>query len=323
MKKQLDIVTFGEAMAMFIAQETAPLEKVNHFKRALAGAETNVAIGLARLGFNAGWVSKVGNDAFGRYICHQLKEEQVDISRVKTDDIHPTGFQIKAKVKKGDPEVQYFRRGSAASHLNPSDINIDYLMSANHLHMTGIPLALSKETRSFAFEVLSIMKSAGKKVSFDPNLRPSLWRSEEEMIQVINKAACQADWVLPGLSEGKKLTGYSDPSQIADFYLKRGSELVVIKVGAEGAYFKTKNQEKVVPGYKVEHVADTVGAGDGFAVGVISGLLEGLSYEEAVKRGNAIGALAVQSPGDSEGLPNRKQLGEFLKDYLKEECFLT
>lgn len=157
------------------------------------------------------------------------------------------------------------------------------------------------------------MKSKGKTISLDPNLRPSLWPDTETMVSTINDLATRCDWFLPGLGEGKILTGLSTPEEIADYYLERGVSLVVIKLGPEGAYYKSSAGEGYVDGFKVEQVVDTVGAGDGFAVGVISAMLEKLPIAEAVKRGNAIGALAVMSPGDMDGLPTREELAKFMQ----------
>ncbi|WP_160726106.1 sugar kinase [Bacillus sp. USDA818B3_A] len=313
----LDVVTFGEAMTMFIANQPGPLHEVSEFTRELAGAETNVAIGLARLGLTAGWASKLGSDAFGKFILEKLKNENVNINHVWTDEKYPTGFQLKSKVDKGDPEVQYFRKGSAASHLHVADFKEEYFLAAKHMHMTGIPLALSEEARDFANHALAFMKKHGRTVSFDTNLRPSLWNSQEEMIKYINEAAFQADYVLPGIVEGEILTGYKDPGDIASFYLDQGVKLVVIKLGEAGAFYKSASAEGTVPGFKVEKIVDTVGAGDGFAVGIISGLLEGLPIKEAVIRGNAIGSLAVQAPGDNDGYPAKDQLLAYIEKNLQ------
>lgn len=309
----LDVVTFGEAMSMFMAKTPGPLHEVSEFTQALAGAETNTAIGLARLGFSSGWASKVGDDAFGAFVLAVLEKEKVNTEHVWIDAHYPTGFQFKSKVVQGDPHVQYHRKGSAASHLNKTEINRDYFLGARHLHMSGIPLALSPEMRAFSSEVLMLMKKAGKTISFDPNLRPSLWASEEEMIQVTNEAAFQSQLVLPGIEEGKQLTGFSEPERIADFYLNKGVSCVVVKLGCAGAFVKTKDEELKIQGFEVDEVVDTVGAGDGFAVGIISGLLDGCPIHESVRRGNAIGALAVQCAGDHEGYPDRLTLMQFME----------
>ncbi|AZB44755.1 sugar kinase [Bacillus sp. FJAT-42376] len=313
----MDTVTFGEAMTMFIANEAGPLSQAEHFTKSLAGAETNTAIGFARLGLKSGWASKVGKDAFGQFILDRLGQEGVNVDCVITDDRFPTGFQIKSKVLMGDPEVQYFRRGSAASTMAPDDADSRYFLSAKHLHITGIPLTLSESTRAFSHHILALMKEAGRTVSFDPNLRPVLWSSQEEMVREINKAAFQADYVLPGVEEGLILTGSDHPEAIADFYLEQGVRAVAVKLGAEGAFFKSADGKGTAAGFKVEKVLDTVGAGDGFAVGFVSGMLEGLPIRDAVQRGNAIGALAVQSIGDSDGYPVREKLENFLKEQTK------
>lgn len=119
MHKTLDVITIGEAMAMFVATETGELSAVEHFIKRVAGAELNVATGLARLGLNVGWVSRVGDDSFGHFVLDSLKKEGIDAAGVTLDARFPTGFQLKSKVENGtDPIVEYFRKGSAASHLS-------------------------------------------------------------------------------------------------------------------------------------------------------------------------------------------------------------
>lgn len=312
MHNPLDVITIGEAMAMFVATETGDLAAAEKFVKRVAGAELNVATGLARLGLKVGWVSRVGNDSFGRYVLQQLAKEQIDSRGVTTDERFATGFQLKSKVEDGtDPIVEYFRKGSAASHLSVEDFNEDYFSSARHLHLSGVAAALSATSLELLNHTAKAMKAKGKTISFDPNLRPVLWKSEAEMVKQLNQLAFQADWVLPGVKEGVILTGQKTPEAIADFYLERGVKTVVLKTGADGAWFKTSGGEKgAVSAVRVDNVVDTVGAGDGFAVGVISALLEGKSLQHAVSRGNKIGSLAIQVIGDSEGLPTRSALGE-------------
>ncbi|HAZ54053.1 MAG TPA: sugar kinase [Franconibacter helveticus] len=312
MQNTLDVITIGEAMAMFVATETGELAEVERFMKRVAGAELNVATGLARLGLKVSWVSRVGNDSFGRFVLQQLAKEGISTQGVTIDDRYPTGFQLKSKVEDGtDPTVEYFRKGSAASHLSTEDFNAPLFYSARHLHVSGVAAALSDTSLALLNHTVRMMKAEGKTISFDPNLRPVLWKSEAEMVEKLNQLAFQADWVLPGLKEGVILTGQTTPEGIADFYLERGVKAVVLKTGADGAWFKTASGEQgAVAAVKVENVVDTVGAGDGFAVGVISALLEGKPLAQAVRRGNKIGSLAIQVPGDSEGLPTREQLGE-------------
>jgi dehydrogluconokinase len=305
---EIDILSFGETMAMFVAQQPGDLAHVGQFEKRIAGADSNVAIGLARLGFNVAWLSRVGNDSLGRFVVDSLQGEGVSCQHVSVDPLHPTGFQLKSLELDGaDPVVEYFRRGSAASHLCVGDIDPS-LLQARHLHATGIPAALSDSCRELSRELMRRMRNAGRSVSFDPNLRPSLWPNEARMITEVNRLARLAHWVFPGLAEGRLLTGYPDAPDIAAFYLDQGVEAVVIKLGPEGAYYRTQTDQGVVAGVSVVEVVDTVGAGDGFAVGVISALLEHHDIAQAVARGNWIGSLAVQSRGDMEGLPVRAAL---------------
>jgi 2-dehydro-3-deoxygluconokinase len=307
----LDVITFGEAMLLLVADQPGPLELVQGFHKRTAGAETNVAIGLARLGLKVGWASRLGTDSMGRYLLAALTGEGVDCSHVVCVPTQKTGFQFKGQVSDGsDPPVEYHRAGSAASHMGVADIDVDWLLSARHLHATGVFAAISATTLPAAKKTMDLMRAAGRSVSFDPNLRPTLWATPEKMREEINDLATRAHWVLPGLEEGRFLTGENSPESIAGFYRQRGAQLVVVKLGSEGAYYDADSGCGYIAGFPVATVVDTVGAGDGFAVGVISALLDGLSVPEAVKRGAWIGARAVQVLGDSEGLPTRSELLE-------------
>jgi sugar/nucleoside kinase (ribokinase family) len=309
MTAALDVTTFGEAMLMLVADRPGPLEEAHTFAKRTAGAETNVAIGLARLGLKIGWASRLGSDSMGRYLLNTFRAEGIDCSRVVCDPQQRTGLLFKGRVMDGsDPPVEYHRKGSAASLFEPDDIDVDWLVSARHLHATGVFPALSPNCFAAAQRSLALMREAGRTISFDPNLRPTLWPTPQRMREAINALSGQADWVFPGLEEGRFLTGEQTPEGVARFYRERGARLVVVKLGPAGAYFSSEADSGTVPGFPVAEVIDTVGAGDGFAVGVISALLEGRTVVEAVRRGAWIGARAVQVLGDTEGLPTRTEL---------------
>lgn len=310
------VLTIGEAMGLLIATEAGPLEQVEQFSRHVCGAELNYAVGMARLGNDVSYISKVGCDPFGQCICNFLRENGIHDTYVWSDADHMTGFQMKEKVAKGDPKVANIRKHTAFSYVQPSDLDgIDW-DGVDHLHVTGIPLALSESCRETIYALMEIAHREGVRISFDPNLRPMLWPNREIMVQVINDAAQYADIVMPGLGEGNILTGYEQETDIANYYLQRGVGTVVIKLGgSNGTYIRTTDTELYVPSYHVTHIVDTVGAGDGFAVGFTSGLLDGLSLQEAARRGAAIGAMAIQVAGDNEGLPTREQLKVFQKTH--------
>ncbi|MGN8248049.1 sugar kinase [Pseudomonas sp. SMV7] len=306
--REHDVLCFGETMAMFVAEQAGDLANVSQFGKRIAGADSNVAIGLARLGFKVRWLSRVGDDSLGRFVLDSLRREGLDCSGVEVDPGYPTGFQLKGRCDDGsDPAVEYFRRGSAASRLSPALLRPGCLQ-ARHLHATGIPLALSEGCRALSHALVDGMRAAGRSISFDPNLRPSLWPDPGSMVREINALAAKADWVLPGLEEGRLLTGQHTPADIAAFYLDLGVARVVIKLGEAGAYFRSAEGEGLVAPVPVSRVVDTVGAGDAFAVGVLSALLEGRPLADAVARGNWCGSRAVQSRGDMEGLPLRHEL---------------
>jgi sugar/nucleoside kinase (ribokinase family) len=305
----LDVVTLGEAMALFVAGETGPLESVRHFEKRTAGAETNVAVGLARLGLRMGWLSRLGDDSMGRFLIGEFTREGVDCSHVAVAPGGRTGFMFKGRVDDGgDPPIEYHRKGSAASQFSPADLDLPWLAQARHLHVTGIFPALTPETLAATRAAMVHMHSHGRTISFDPNLRPALWPSADAMRATLNGLAAQADWVLPGLDEGRLLTGQDTPEGVASFYRTLGAKLVVVKLGPDGAYFDGEGGCGHVPAAPVKQVIDTVGAGDGFAVGIISGLLDGRPISEAVRRAAWIGARAVQVRGDTEGLPSRAEL---------------
>ena len=307
-----DVALFGEAMLLLVADRPGPLEDAQSFHKRTAGAETNVAIGLSRLGLKVGWASRLGTDSMGRCLLATMKAEGIDCSHVICDATQKTGFQFKGRVTDGsDPPVEYHRKGSAASQMTVNDVDVAWLTSARHLHATGVFAAISATTLSAAIKTMDVMRAAGRTISFDPNLRPTLWASTDAMRTAINDLASRADWVLPGMEEGLLLTGETTPEGVAQFYRKLGAKLVVVKLGAEGAYYDSDTAGTGrVEGFPVKEVIDTVGAGDGFAAGVVSALLEGRSVPDAVRRGSWIGARAVQVLGDTEGLPTRAQLEE-------------
>lgn len=306
----LDALVIGETMALLIADQPGPLAAVEHFSKRLAGADTNVAIGLARLGFKVGWISRVGADSFGDYVRAAVQAEGVDVSQVETDPERRTGLMLKARAPEGqDPAIEYHRRGSAASALTRSHAAPDYVRRARHYHATGILPALSPACAELVEHTMQTVRGAGRSVSFDPNLRPRLWPDAATMRDTLNRLALHADWVLPGLEEGRVLTGFDTPPDIAAFYLDRGALAVVVKLGEQGAYVRTADgASATVPGVVVPRVVDTVGAGDGFAVGIVSARLEGLDWTRALARGNWIAAQAIQVIGDMDGLPRREAL---------------
>lgn len=303
----MDVITIGETMALFTPQVPGPLRFNENFRRTIGGAESNVAIALARLGHQTGWISQLGNDEFGLYIRNYIRGEGVDTSRVSFTSDFPTAVFFKESNPGQDPKVFYYRKDSAASKLQPGNLDSDYIAKAKFIHLTGITPALSETCKKTIFKMIELAKSNGQTIVFDPNIRLKLW-PEEEARDVLNEIAGRCDIVLPGMEEGKLLTSEKTPEKMADFYLEKGVKAVIIKLGADGAYYAAENESAYVSGYKVDQVIDTVGAGDGFAAGFLSGLIRGWGYRQAVQFGNRIGAYALSVPGDVEGYPYWEQV---------------
>lgn len=309
-----DVILLGEPMGLFTAQDYGELKDVTGFNRSLAGAEVNVGIGLARLSYDVEYVTKLGKDPIGEYIAEAIKKENIGMAYATYASDNLTGIMMKNKVEDGDPKTAYYRKNSAFSALAVEDIDAIDFTSVKLLHITGIPPAVSQTVRQAVMHLIKKAKDAGSFISFDPNIRPALWKSKQEMVSVLNEIASYANAVLPGVAEGEILAGSKNPEDIADFYLKNGSSVVITKNGAAGAYVTEKGKDTIsVDGFKVDKVVDTVGAGDGFAVGVIHGYLQGSSWTKAALFANAIGSIQVQHEGDNEGLPTQDQLTEYIE----------
>lgn len=309
------VLTIGEPLVVLAStQVDKPLEDVTNFDKYLAGSELNVAVGLTRLNHSVQYITQVGTDPFGKFIKKEMDNNNIGTDYVIYDQSHWTGHQIKELVSIGDPFVYNYRSNSAASYLNKEILkNIDF-SNIKIAHLTGIFPAISDIAYDTYIHLISLLKKHHILITFDPNLRPALWHNTAEMRDTLNFLASKCDIILPGINEGKVLVGSTDPEKIADFYLSNdATKAVVTKLGPDGAFVKKKNK----PGYKISgfkaHVKDTVGAGDGFALGFISGLLENLPFEEAVRRGNAVGAMQVQTYGDNDGYPTPSELNEFIK----------
>lgn len=307
------VILIGEPMGLLMAQSEGSLDRVTGYSLAVAGAEFNVAVGLSRLEHPVTYMTKLGSDPFGKLIVNCLTENQIGSEFIRYSQDRTTGFMLKSLVSTGDPEIFYYRKGSAASTLSKADIDAIDFSGYSLLHMTGIFPALSETTREAAFYAMDKAREAGLTITFDPNLRPQLWPSQEAMVSTLNQLAAKADYVFPGEGEGEILCGSRDPQKISEFYLHLGVKAVVTKVGSRGAYVATSDHQALIPGFHVKKVVDTVGAGDGFAAGTISALLEGFSLDDAALRGNAIGALQVMSRGDNTGLPTRERLKTFME----------
>jgi 2-dehydro-3-deoxygluconokinase len=307
-----DVLTLGETMVLLNPARSGPMKYLTEFRKQLGGAESNVAIGLARLDHDVGWFSALGDDPHGDYVKSFVRGEGVDVSTVQTDPERPTGLMFKERAALGETSVYYYRQGSAASAMTPADLPRNSLAEANYLHLTGITPALSDSCHETIETAIEIAGEESVQVTFDPNVRRKLWDSEDRMRSVLTDLIAASDVVFPGTDEGELLFETTDPAEIAEECMALGAEVVVVTRGEEGAYIAGEGGVgEEIPPYEVERVVDPIGAGDGFVAGFLSGQLEGMNLVESTKRACAVGAFATTVSGDVEALPNRRDLAVF------------
>ena len=306
-EKLIDVVTFGETMALFQPLGEKNLAHAPLLTRGVAGAESNLAIALARLGKKVRWISRLGHDPFGDIVLGAVAGEGVDTSLVQHDEAAPTGVFFRQIHAHFGAQVFYFRAGSAASKMSVADVREDWFGGARHLHVSGITPALSESCREASFAAMKLARALGLTISFDPNLRRKLW-SEKAARETLLAMLPLCDIFLPGHDEAEFLLGPGTPQELASELLDCGPRLVVMKLGERGALGAVKvasmNVECVeAPPFSVARVVDPIGAGDAFAAGFLAAWLDEMPLEKCLARGNLMGALATQFQGDWEGLP--------------------
>jgi 2-dehydro-3-deoxygluconokinase len=297
-----EVITFGEAMVLLLGEPGLPLAQALDFRRQVAGAEVNVAVGLARLGHRAGWFGRVGADAFGAAVLGELRRDGVDVTRARVDDAAATGLLVRDCPRGRSVEVLYYRTGSAGSRLGVGDVDTGYVGDTQVLHATGITPVLSDSAREATLLAVSTAKQAGVTVSFDPNVRSRLCHPEQAA-PVLRELAGSADIVLAGVEEARLLTGQEGRDAMAAWFLDRGARLVVLKDGAAGSC-ATDGHGWVEQPAMAAQLVDPVGAGDAFAAGFLSARLLGLDLAASLERAAVVAALVVQVPGDMPGLPD-------------------
>lgn len=305
-----EFVTLGEACAAFIAEEAGQMRRCRRFVKRLGGSETNVAVGVSRLGHSAGWVSRVGADEFGAFSRMEMRAENVDISQVRTDPDRPTGVFFQDQQPEGRNSVFFYRAGSAASGMTPDDIDEDYIAGARILLLSGITPGLSQGCRQAVEKAFGVAKKHGVKIVFDTNIRLKLW-SAEEARAALEPMMREADYLLAGRDDMTKMMGEGTHDDVLDYLHGLGPTEVVLKWGKEGAWLSSGAERSLVPGYPTDNPVERVGAGDAFAAGFIVSVLRGQPIDAAVRMGNAVAGFAVRLPGFFECMPTQEALDAF------------
>jgi 2-dehydro-3-deoxygluconokinase len=300
-----DLVTFGETMALFSARRTGPMRFARDFDLGLGGAESNVAIGVRRLGHSVTWISRLGADEFGGLIRSTLQGEGVEV-RAAADPDAPTGLMIKGRRTADLVDVRYYRAGSAASRLWPGDLDPELIGSARVLHVSAITPALSASARKAAEYAIDLARMAGVLVSLDVNYRRALWTPEEAGAW-LRETVGQVDVLFATEEEGRLIADVEGAADLAKALAALGPKHVLIKSGAAGALELSGDEVRQARPYQVSEV-DPVGAGDAFAAGWLADWLAGADAEQRLRTACAAGAFAVTSQGDWESLPTRADL---------------
>ena len=307
----IETVSFGEPMVEFNARTVGRLRDVGAFERGFGGDTSNMIIALAKLGHRCGYVTKVGSDEFGRALLNLWDSEGVDTTLVLIEENGFTGIYFVARTEEGRHEFTYYRSSSAASHFEPSDLDMEYINHTRVFHTSGITQAISASCRNSVERVFDELDRTAVSMTYDPNLRLRLWPVSMAK-EVILRTMGKADIVFPSLEDAQTLVGAERPEELAGRILDLGCRLVALKLGAEGCIVADNKEISRIPAFPVK-VVDTTGAGDAFDAGFLASVLEGKSAREAAVFANAVAALKCLGKGAIVPQPRRSEVELFLK----------
>lgn len=298
------LVTLGETMGLVVQNAPGSLRNGEAMTFGMGGSESNVAIGVRRLGMPATWIGRLGDDPPGHLILRELRAERV--AAITVSDPAPTGLMMRWRPSGAHARVTYYRRESAGAHLLATDIPEDVIREAAVLHVTGITLGLGPGPADAVTHAVAVARAAGVTVTFDLNYRLALW-SQEAAEPALTATVRQADVVFAGEAEAEIVTHTADPLGAARALESLGPTQVLIKRGAHGCLARINGATLEQPAPAVSAV-DTVGAGDAFVAGYLAELMAGADPPVRVRTAVAAGAFAVTVSGDWEGMPDRRAL---------------
>lgn len=304
----MNVITLGELLVEFLRRGIdEPLDQVGNFVGPFpAGAPAIFADAVAKLGHSCGFVGVVGEDGFGELITKKLKDDGVDISRIRTTSEYTTGTSFVTYFKDGSRKFIFHLRHAAAGQLSPSDVDPTYVSEADFLHVMGSTLSISDSSREACYRSVESASKSGVKISFDPNLRTELMepRTFEEICRPILE---NCDLLLPNVEEVRLLTGDREPEESARRFLDMGIGIIAIKLGKGGSMLVTDEGRINISPFPVREV-DPTGAGDSYDAGFICALLGGKSPEEAARFANAVGAISITEKGGMGGIPTKEEV---------------
>jgi len=297
------LLCMGEPMVEYNRQSSGM------YAEAPGGDTSNVAVAAARQGVPAAYLTAIGNDGGGDGLMRLWAEEGVDTTGVRRDPHRPTAVYFVTHKPDGH-DFAYYRAGSAASHYGPADVPEDAVRGAGILYASGISQGISTSAADAVFHAIGVARQAGVGVAYDTNYRPRLWPARRAAA-IIHAAIAQANVALPGLEDARALTGLDDPDAIADFYLRLGPRVVVLKMGASGALLATPDDRERIPPFPCTPV-DATGAGDTFCGAFLARLLLNDSLATAARYAACAAALSTNGYGAVSPIPRAAAVMEAL-----------
>ncbi len=299
----------------FIANTPGSLATVSGFRKCPGGAPANVAVGVARLGVSCGFIGKVGDDQFGRFLTETLQSNGVNTHSLIPTSEAPTAIAFVALSPTGKPDFFFYRDPCADLLLSQEELPHDWLKQTKLLHIGSVSLT-REPSRQATKRAAELVIKSGATVTFDPNLRLDLWSGGiKECRREVRSILPLTDFFLPSIEELLLLMETKNLQEAIQSVLGLGPRVICIKMGFDGVLVVNGSSNGALEEYKQAafpvEVADTTGAGDAFNAGLIKGLVEGLPLKKAVRQGCAIAALAITKKGAMTGLPTRRQLEEF------------
>ena len=293
---RFDVVSLGEPMYEF---SQIPGEG-NRYLQGFGGDTTNAAIAAARQGAKVAYVTRLGDDEFGRQFLALWHAEGVDSSGVGIDpDAHTAVYFIHHGPQ--GHVFSYLRDGSAASHMRPAHLPLDVIRSCKFFHTSAISQAISASACDTVFAAIDAACAAGARFAYDSNLRLRLWPLMRAKA-VITTTLALADYFLPSLDDVKALSGFAEPDAIVDWSHRLGAKHVALKLGPQGVLASDGERRQRIAAHAVDCV-DATGAGDCFAGSFLARLALGDDFWQAVRYANAAAALATTAYGAVAPLP--------------------
>lgn len=301
----LDILCFGEPLLEFNQQPDG------RYLPGHGGDTSNCAIAAARQGARVGFFTHLGKDSFGNSFMALWAREGVSTQAVRQVDDANTGIYFVSHGASGH-DFSYMRAGSASSRVTPADLPLAAIRSAGILHVSGISQAISPSAADSVFAAIAMAREAGKKVSYDTNLRLKLWPLERARA-ITHAAMAHCHIALPGLDDAQQLTGLTAPDDIVDFYLALGAEIVALTLGADGTLVATAADRATIKGRRVKAI-DATAAGDTFDGAFLARLSAGDGPFAAARYANAAAALSTQGYGAVAPMPHKVAVEAFLRE---------